>query len=96
MGELYSIVPGGEEFTHHEACRVYERAQSAAARTIVIDLSRARDATTSAFARLVLLRRYLLRTGRDLLLIGLTDRAARLYEVSRLDGVLPRASLQLQ
>ena len=65
-------------------------------RTIVVDLSHARDATTSAFARLVLLRRYLLRTGRDLRLTGLSHRAARLYEVSRLDRVLPAWQRPLQ
>ena len=78
------------------ACiRVSDAALRAAARTIVVDLSHARDATTSAFARLVLLRRYLLRTGRDLRLTGLSDRAARLYEVSRLHRVLPAWQRQL-
>ena len=89
MPEHYAIVWNGALFTHGDACRIYDAALRAAARTIVVDLSLARDATTSAFARLVLLRRCLLRTGRDLRLIGLSDRAARLYEVSRLDQVLP-------
>ena len=98
MSEHYAIVWNGVQFTHGDACRVSDAALRAAARTIVVDLSHARDATTSAFARLVLLRRYLLRTGRDLRLMGLCDRAARLYEVSRLDRVLPscqRPQLQL-
>ena len=89
MPEHYAIVWNGDYFTHGDACRVYDAALQAAARTIVVDLSHARDATTSAFARLVLLRRYLLRTGRDLRLTGLSHRAAKLYEVSRLDQVLP-------
>lgn len=89
MPEHYAIVWNGDSFTHGDACRVYDAALRAAARTIVVDLSHARDATTSAFARLVLLRRYLLSTGRDLRLTGLGYRAAKLYEVSRLDQVLP-------
>jgi anti-anti-sigma regulatory factor len=92
----YSIAPDGRCFAHPDACQVSStvlRAAGAAGTdvsTVVIDLSRAADATTSAFARLVLLRRELLRRGRDLRLVGLRDRAARLYEVSRLEAVLPR------
>jgi anti-anti-sigma regulatory factor len=96
MAEQYAIVLRGDEFTHLDACRVYETALRTAARTIVIDLSRARDATTSAFARLVLLRRRLLSNGQDLRLTGLSDRAARLYEVSRLEQILPRATTPLR
>ena len=47
------------------------------------------DATTAAFATLVLLRRALLRAGRDLLLTGLHDRAAYLFGINRLGSVLP-------
>lgn len=89
MPERHAIVWKGDHFTHRDACRVCEAALRAAARTVILDLSAAHDATTSAFARLVLLRRRLLRGGRDLRLKGLSDRAARLYEVSRLDFVLP-------
>lgn len=79
-------------FAHAEAMRVSQTALAAArrARLIVIDMSRVDEATTSAFARLVLLRRELLRLGRDLRIAGLRDRAARLFEISRLDSVLPR------
>jgi len=59
------------------------------AKTVVIDLKRAHSATTSAFARLVLLRRCLLQGGRDLRLVGLRDNTARVYEVNRLGSVLP-------
>jgi anti-anti-sigma regulatory factor len=86
-----AILCNSEHFTHREACRVYELALRSPASQVVLDLSRVRDATTSAFARLVLLRRRLLQVGRDLRLRGLCDRAARLYEVSRLDAVLPSA-----
>ncbi|HWP40619.1 MAG TPA: STAS domain-containing protein, partial [Tepidisphaeraceae bacterium] len=72
--------------------RVSHKALAAArrARLIVIDMSQVDEATTSGFARLVLLRRELLRLGRDLRIVGLRDRAARLFEISRLDAVLPR------
>ena len=89
MSQRHAIVWKGQRFTHREACRVYEAALRAAAPTVIVDLSSALDATTSAFAKLVLLRRRLLKIGRDLRLRGLTERAARIYQVSRLDHVLP-------
>jgi anti-anti-sigma regulatory factor len=85
------LSPQGRCFSHAEACRLFSQALSQAARRIVIDLGRVEDATTSAFAQLVLLRRSLLRTGRDLCLTGLHDRPANIFQVNRLDGVLPLA-----
>lgn len=77
-------------FSHAEACRMHAQAMSIPqARRIVIDLSTSQDATTSAFAQLVLLRRTLLRTGRDLCVTNLHDRAAGVFEVNRLQAVLP-------
>lgn len=60
------------------------------ARTVILDLSQATDASTAAFARLVLLRRQLLRRGRDVVVSGLRDRALWVYVISRLDQVLPQ------
>ena len=57
---------------------------------VVIDLSRAADATTAAFAALVLLRRDLLRDGRDLRLAGMRDRTEQVYTINRLGSVLPK------
>lgn len=58
-------------------------------RTVVLDLNATEDASTAAFARLVILRRDLLKKGRDLRLSGLRDRAASIYRISRLNSVLP-------
>ncbi|HEY7090724.1 MAG TPA: STAS domain-containing protein [Tepidisphaeraceae bacterium] len=77
-------------FAHREACRVCDRVRKVReTQTVVIDMSHVREATTSAFAKLVLLRRELRKNGRDLVITGLHDRALRLYEISRLDSVLP-------
>ena len=84
------LAPQGHCFSHAEACRLFVRALAAQAQRIVIDLARIDDATTSAFAQLVLLRRPLRKSGRDLCLTGLHDRAENLFTVNRLDGVLPR------
>lgn len=87
-----TIVPAAQKLTHQEACRLANIAAAAQARSIILDLTRTSDASTAAFARLVLLRRELLKSGRDLRLAGLHDRPARLFEVHRLGGVLPRIS----
>ena len=58
----------------------------------VIDLSRAADASTAAFAHLIVLRTTLLARSSDLKLAGLRDRAAKVHEVNRLHDVLPRAT----
>jgi anti-anti-sigma regulatory factor len=85
-----SIVCPARSLSHTDACRISELAiQQGKARTIVIDLKRVQEATTSGFARLVLLRRRLLRYGGDLRLTGLRDRAALLYGINRLARVLP-------
>lgn len=86
------IVPAATRLTHDEACRLCELAHASGAQSIVLDLSRSQEASTSAFARLVLLRRELLKTGRDLRIAALHGRPAKLFEVHRLDGVLPRIS----
>jgi anti-anti-sigma regulatory factor len=86
------VLPAADRLTHDEACRLALCAERSSAQTIIIDLSRSQDASTAAFARLVLLRRELLQSGRDLRLAGLRSRAARLFEVHRLDSILPRVS----
>lgn len=86
------LLATGESLTHAEACRVADKATACGAQTIVLDLSGCGKAATSAFARLVLLRRDLLQSGRDLRLAGLGGQPARLFEVHRLENVLPRLS----
>ena len=81
----------GRQLSHAEACRLVAQALEQAAKRIVIDLERVEEATTSAFAQLILLRRSLLRSGRDLCLTGMRDRTAGLFEVNRLGAVLPVA-----
>src|SRR4051794_22288792 len=83
------IAPLGRCFSHAEACRIASQAMSGVANTVLIDLASAEDATTSAFAQLVILRRTLLSLGRALCLPGLRDRTAGIFEVNRLAGVLP-------
>jgi anti-anti-sigma regulatory factor len=86
------LVPLGRVFSHAEASRLFSQALTCGdAQQVVIDLCGAEDATTSAFAKLVLLRRLLLRCGRDLCLTNLRDRAAGLFQVNRLGDVLPTA-----
>lgn len=84
------ILPASDQLSHTEACRLANLALNPSAiRTVVIDLSCCSEASTAAFARLVLLRRTLRERGRDLRLAGITRQPAQLYEVHRLANVLP-------
>jgi MFS superfamily sulfate permease-like transporter len=87
-----SIVHPEGSFAYGDARRIFDVAVRAESPTVVVDLKHAEDATTSAFAQLILLRRALLREGRDLRLDGLRDRTATVYQINRLDLVLPLRS----
>jgi anti-anti-sigma regulatory factor len=85
-----ALVPASTSLSHSDACRIAHLAlREGRARTVIVDMKNVVDATTSAFARLVLLRRRLLQAGRDLRLINLHDRTASVYQVNRLTSVLP-------
>ena len=84
------VVPPTASLSHREACQIFDHVvRKTSARTVILDLKRVHEASTSGFARLVLLRRALLSNGRDLRLAGLHDRVAHLYGINRLAGVLP-------
>lgn len=90
MAGTTSILAGVKELSHDAADAICSKILGTPlARTIVLDLREAEDATTAAFARLVLLRRDLLKRGRDLRLSGLRHRAAGVWRISRLGSVLP-------
>ena len=87
-----TIAADSASFSHQDADAVSRLAvANGNAKRVVIDMDMAHIATTSAFARLVLLRRSLLKTGRDLRLVHLHDQVASLYEMFRLAEVLPSA-----
>jgi hypothetical protein len=78
-----------QRLSHIEAARLADLAVDCGSHTIILDLSRCLEATTSALARLVLLRRELLAAGRDFRIGGLRGQPAKLLEVHRLEKVLP-------
>jgi anti-anti-sigma regulatory factor len=86
----FAIVAKAEQFSHEVASAISKWVlHRHNARTVVIDLSHAIDATTAAFATLVVLRKQLLRNGRDLFVRGLRERAENVFNVNRLQLVLP-------
>lgn len=77
--------------SYAEALRIARRVpRGRAAGMVLIDLKRTTEATTAGLARLVLLRRQLIRAGRDLRIVGLRSRANALYEICRMGSLLPR------
>jgi anti-anti-sigma regulatory factor len=86
----FAIATKAERFCHEDAKAISKWVLSRhTAKTVVIDLSRANDATTAAFATLVVLRKKLLQNGRDLRVSGLRDRAENVFNVNRLQTILP-------
>jgi ABC-type transporter Mla MlaB component len=83
------VLRAGERLSHTEAARLAELAQGSTSHRIMIDMSRVLEATTAAFARLVLLRRELIQRGCDVRLAALRGQPARLVDVHRLEAVLP-------
>lgn len=86
-----TITYRGWEFLYDDACKIAERARVTTDNKITfIELEGVTDTTTAALARLILLRINLLKSGRDLRIVGLCGRAQALYEIDKLEGVLPR------
>lgn len=80
-----------DTLSYPDACALCERVRARGEADLVcLDLAETTDTTTAALAKLIVLRRDLLRTGRDLRIIGLAGRAQGVYEISRLDRILPR------
>ena len=90
MAGITSIVAESKNLSHEAVEQLCTQILGApAVRTVVLDLQRTEDADTAAFARLVVLRRDLLKDGRDLRLRGLKQRAKSLWTISKLASVLP-------
>jgi hypothetical protein len=82
------VLRSAERLSHLEATRLAAVAERSTAHTIILDASKCLEATTPALARLVLLRRELLQSGRDFRIAGLKGQPAKLLEVHRLENVL--------
>lgn len=72
-----SVVLKAKRFSHEDAHAIskWVLGRDRSRSVVVVDLSQADDATTAAFATLVVLRRRLLKHGRDLRVVGLRDGA---------------------
>ena len=80
----------GKYLSYEDACQLARKAVRLGSALVCIDLQRAIDAATAALARLIALRRDLLKAGRDLRILGLGRRAGAVYEVHRMASLLPR------
>jgi ABC-type transporter Mla MlaB component len=80
-------------FSYLDACRAAERVHSAPAATVLVDLAGISRTTTGALARLVVLRRQLLDSGRDLRVLGLQGQPRALCEFLKLTRLLCEGAL---
>jgi len=82
---------GAGRLDYAQACEMAGRVGLALpGRYVQLHLERTTEATLAALARLIVLRRELLRGGGDLCIVGLSGRAEDLYRLSRLERILPR------
>ena len=90
-GNVVTIRHASDDLSYGGAKRLARNATAAVERgwTVRLDLSRADHATTAALARLVVLRRELRKTGRDLCIAGLHGQPKRVFDVSRIGELLP-------
>lgn len=90
-GNRVTIRCGARYFSYRDACRMAQEAEQATGPgPICLCLENASDTSTAALARLVSLRRKLLRAGRDICIRGLRGRADARYQVCRMSALLPR------
>ena len=86
-----TITYRGRLFSYDDACKIAEKARTANGNKITcIKFEGVTDTTTAALARLILLRMDLLESGRDLQIVGLSGHARALYEIDKLERVLPQ------
>jgi len=76
--------------SYRKACEIAARAAARGRGPVRVELNRVVETTTAALARLIALRRELLRSGRDLQITGLRGRADHLYQISNMASLLPR------
>jgi len=81
----------GSRFSYADACQMAARVLAGLTSEITfLQLESVARTSTAALARLILLRRDLLKRGRDLRITGLRGRAKGLYELNRMARLLPR------
>ena len=85
------------KLTNTDACKIAEQvATSRTATLFYLDLEQTTEATTAGLARLVRLRQNLLKTGKDLRLVGLHGQPHGLYEICGMLNVLPEEGRQVR
>ena len=93
-GSLVTVRHDCESLSYRDASRIARQALADnGATTVLVDLGQTTETTTAALARLIVLRRDLRRTGRELRIRGPSGRARDLYDISRLGGLLPQHDL---
>ena len=83
----------GESFTYDDACRLAARLAASGCRPVAIRFEGTTRTSTAALARLIVLRRRLLRMGQDLRIAGLRGQADGVYQIGRMSQILPRIAL---
>ena len=84
------VVSGTTRLSYHDAVNIAEQVRrGGACAMVLLDLDRTAEASTAAFARLIVLRGTLRKLGGDLHLVHLHGQARHVYEINRMGDLLP-------
>jgi len=94
-GNSSTISHHARQLSYEDACEIARTVlRDFRCRTTCLGLEEVAETSTAALAKLVALRRDLIKLGRDLRIVGLRGQANTLYEVARMGGLLPRQETQ--
>ncbi len=88
-GPVIKVARGNGSLSYADVRRLESSILGSGRMTVLLDFAHVEDASTAALARLVVVRRKLLRSGCDLHILHLHGHARSVYEVARMDRLLP-------
>jgi len=93
-GNLMTIRHDATSLSYRDVVRIDSqiRCNSESSGMVIVDLTNTCETSTAALAKLILVRRCLMQSGRDLLVSGLSGQAVALYRTHLLTKLLPHIS----
>jgi hypothetical protein len=89
-GNLMTIRHDATSLSYLDVVRIDSQIRcSESSGMVIVDLTNTSETSTAALAKLILVRRYLMKSGRDLCISGLAGQPGAMYRIYRLTNLLP-------
>ena len=89
-GNLMTIRHDATSLSYRDVVRIDSQIRcSESSGMVIVDLTNTSETSTAALAKLILVRRYLMKSGRDLCISGLAGQPGAMYRIYRLTNLLP-------